>query len=131
METEPKDQKNRVQRYLELVTGSLDEKRRYREFKARCKALPTNYRTAIEAVERYLTYFGGITTGDVLVRMLDDLAELFEQSAADATPIRTIVGDDPVEFVETFLANYSEGRWINKERARLIAAIDLAAGDHE
>ena len=60
-------------------------------------------------------------------RMLEDLADLFEQSAANGTPIRAVVGEDPVEFAETFLANYSEGQWINKERSRLIKAIDDAA----
>ena len=41
--------------------------------------------------------------------MLEDLADLFEQAAADGTPIREIVGEDPVEFAETFLQNYSKG----------------------
>ena len=72
-------------------------------------------------------YFGSITRGDTLVSMLEDLADLFEQSAADGTPIREIVGEDPVEFAETFLQNYSEGQWINKERERLTKAIDRAA----
>ena len=81
------------------------------------------------ALERYLAYFGAITKGDALMAMLEDLADLFEQSAADGTPIRTIVGDDPVEFAETFLANYSEGRWIDKERKRLTDTIDRVAGD--
>ena len=74
-------------------------------------------------------YFGGITKGDTLMSMLDDLADLFEQAAADRTQIRAIVGDDPVEFAETFLANYSEGQWINKERKRLNDAIDSVARD--
>ena len=42
--------------------------------------------------------------------MLEDVADLFERAAADGTPIREIVGDDPVEFVEAFVANYPEGR---------------------
>jgi DNA-binding ferritin-like protein (Dps family) len=113
-------------RWVEKVIGSLEEKKLYREYKARAAALPENYRTAINGIERYLTYFGGITSGEVLVRMFDDLIVLFEQSAADGTPVRAVVGDDPVEFVEAFLANYAEGRWINKERQRLIAAIELA-----
>ena len=33
-------------------------------------------------------YFGGITKGDILMSMLEDLVDLFEQSAADGTPIR-------------------------------------------
>ena len=38
----------------------------------------------------------------------EDLADLFEQAAADGTPIREIVGKDPVEFVEAFAENYSQ-----------------------
>jgi DNA-binding ferritin-like protein (Dps family) len=116
-------------KWIERVTGPLEEKKRYKQYKARTAQLPANYRTAIDALERYLTYFGSITKGDILVSMLEDLADLFEQSAASETPIRAIVGEDPVEFAETFLQNYSEGQWINKERERLTNAIDRAAGD--
>ena len=115
--------------WIEQVTGSLEQKKRYRQYKARTKQLPANYRTAIDALDRYLMYFGSITRGDTLVSMLEDLADLFEQSAADGTPIREIVGEDPVEFAETFLQTYSEGQWINKERERLTKAIDRAAGE--
>jgi len=115
--------------WIEQVTGSLEQKKRYRQYKARTKQLPANYRTALEALDRYLMYFGSITRGDTLVSMLEDLADLFEQSAADGTPIREIVGEDPVEFAETFLQNYSEGQWINKERERLTKDIDRAAGE--
>lgn len=116
-------------RWIELVTGPLEEKKQYCEAKARIKRLPANYRAAAEAVERYLMYAGGIAKGDVVVRMYADLVELFEQSAANETPIRNIVGTDPVEFVEAFIANYSDGSWIGKERRRLTDAIDRAAGD--
>jgi DNA-binding ferritin-like protein (Dps family) len=115
--------------WIEQITGSIEQKRSYRQYKARMARLPANYRTAIDALERYLTYFGAITKGDILVSMLEDLADLFEQSAANGTPIRAVVGEDPVEFAETFLQNYSEGQWINKERKRLISAIDRAAGE--
>ena len=112
-----------------LIARMIDEKRRYRRYKQRTRQLPANYSTAIAAVERYLMYFGAITKGDILASMLEDLADLFEQSAASGTPIRTVVGEDPVEFAEVFLQNYAEGRWINKERERLTTAIDLSAGD--
>ncbi len=115
--------------WIEKVTGSIEHKKRYRKYKARTEQLPTNYRTAIEALNRYLMYFGGITKGDTLVAMLEDLADLFEQSAANGTPIRAIVGENPVEFVEAFLQNYAEGQWINKERERLINAIDRVASN--
>lgn len=114
-------------KWIELVTGSLAEKRQYREYRARLKQLPGNYRDVAAAVERYLMYAGGIAKGDVLVRMYGDLVGLFEESAANETPVRDIVGEDPVEFVETFIANYSDGFWLNKERQRLIQAIERAA----
>ena len=115
-------------RWIEAVTGSLEQKREYRQYKARIKQLPPGYRTAVEAVERYLMYAGGISKGDVLVQMYGDLVDLFEQGAADGTPLRDIVGDDPVAFVEDFVANYADGSWVQKERQRLTDAIDLAAG---
>jgi len=115
--------------WIEMVTGSLEQKKQYRRYKARIKQLPGNYRAAAEALERYLMYAGGIAKGDVLVRMYGDLVDLFEQSAANGTPIRDIVGDDPIEFVEAFIANYSDGSWINKERDRLTKAIERAAGE--
>ncbi|MHC6220790.1 DUF1048 domain-containing protein [Arthrobacter sp. MMS24-S77] len=115
--------------WIEQLTGSLEQKKQYRQYKTRVEQLPADYRAAATALERYLMYYGSITKGDVLVSMLGDLADLFEQSAADGTPIREIVSDDPVEFAETFMRNYTGGQWINKERERLTKAIDAAAGD--
>ena len=68
--------------------------------------------------------------GDSLTSMLEDLADLFEQSAANGTPVREVVGEDPVEFAEAFLRNYPEGQWISRERERLTNAIDRVAGSH-
>ena len=114
--------------WIEQITGALEQKKRYRQYKARTQQLPANYRAAIDALDRYLMYFGAITKGDTLVSMLEDLADLFEQSVVNGTPIRAVAGENPVEFAETFLQNYSEGQWINKERERLTSAIDRAAG---
>ena len=115
--------------WIEKITGSLEQKKRYREYKVRKEQLPEKYRAAIEALDRYFMYFGGITKGETLVSMVEDLANLFEESAANGTPIRAIVGEDPVEFAETFLQNYEEGQWINKERRRLVDTINRIAGD--
>lgn len=116
---------------IEKMVGSIDDKRRWREYKARVKALPPSYRKTVEALERYLNYYGGIIKGETIMRMLEDLADLFEQGAADKTPIRAIVGEDPVDFVDTFLSNYSEGQWINKERERLVGSIESAEAEQE
>lgn len=116
-----------IQKMIEVVVGSVDDKRRYRQYTVRVKALPEGYRTAVQAIERYLGYAGGIVKGDALVAMLEDLVDLFEQSAAAGTPVRAVVGEDPVEFVDEFLRNYADGQWISRERDRLISSIKQAA----
>jgi DNA-binding ferritin-like protein (Dps family) len=114
-----------ISKFTSKVIG---DKRRWREYKARTRQLPQNYRTAIDALERYLMYFGS-ADGDSAASMFEDLADLFEQAAADGTPIREIVGEDPVEFVEAFLQNYSKGGWVTRERERLVNAIARAEGE--
>lgn len=113
-------------RWFELVTGSLDHKKQYRRDTARIEALPEPYGAAAKAVQRYLMYYGGVTDGDTAVRMFGDLADLWERAAADGTTVRAIVGDDPVEFAETFAQAYTGKQWIDKERARLVKAIEDA-----
>ncbi|WP_214319963.1 DUF1048 domain-containing protein [Nonomuraea sediminis] len=128
MATEPNEPKSRYRQYLEMVTGPLEDKKRYRQYKARKQQLPANYHAAIDALDHYMQYFGP-ADAESLLAMLDDLADLFEQSAADGTPIREVVGEDPVEFAEAFLRNYPGGSWIGRERERLTKAIDRVAGD--
>ena len=113
---------------LEFMSKMIGEKRRWWEYKARIAKLPANYREAVEAFERYMMYFGS-EDADSVCSMFEDLAELFEQSAADGTPIRKVVGEDAVEFIDAFLRNYPEGQWRHRERDRLTNAIAQVARD--
>jgi DNA-binding ferritin-like protein (Dps family) len=112
--------------WIEKVVGDLGDKKKYREYKARVKALSAPYREAASGLERYLMYLGPSDDGKSLIAMLTDLAELLEQGAADATPIRNLVGADPVDFADVFMENYGGGSWIRKERERLTKSIDRA-----
>jgi DNA-binding ferritin-like protein (Dps family) len=112
-----------------MAAGWIEQKRHYRQYKARIEQLPASYRTAVAALERYTNYLGGLGDGASILSMLDDLADLFEQGAADRTPVREIVGEDPVEFAEAFLRNYPAGQWITRERERLTRSIERAAGE--
>ena len=112
--------------WIEALTGSLEQKKQWKAYRARIEALPEPYRTSAKALERYFMYSGGVTDGDTLVTMWGDFVELWERAAADGTPVRAIVGDDPVEFAETFTQAYSGTHWIDKERARLVKSIDDA-----
>jgi DNA-binding ferritin-like protein (Dps family) len=113
-------------KWIETLTGSLEQKKQYKQDKARIDALPDPYGAAAKALHRYLMYSGGIVDGDTLITMFGDLADLWERAAADGTPVRDIVGDDPVEFAESFARAYLGKQWIDKERARLVKAIDDA-----
>lgn len=118
-------------KWIEALTGSLEQKKQYREAKKRIEALPEPYRTVATAQHRYSMYYGGITDGDTLVQMFLDLADLWERAAVDGTPVRDIVGDDAVEFAETYAQAYGGTQWIDKERARLIKAVDDATREGE
>ena len=113
-------------KWIEALTGSLEQKKQYKKNRARIDALPAPYGEAAKAMHRYFMYYGGITDGDTLITMFGDLADLWERAAVDKTPLREIVGDDPVEFAEAFAQAYVGTQWIDKERARLVAAIDDA-----
>lgn len=111
-------------KWIETLTGSLEQKRNYKEYRRRIGALPEPYRSAARAFERYLMYCGGvITDDDTLGQMLNDFADLWERAAADETPLREIVGDDPVDMAESFAQAYRGKQWVDKERARLVESI--------
>jgi DNA-binding ferritin-like protein (Dps family) len=112
--------------WFETLTGPLSQKKQYRQDKARIEALPEPYGSVAKAMHRYITYFAGVTDGDTLVTMFGELADLWERASLDATPVRDIVGDDPVGFAETFAQAYAGKQWIDKERARFVATVDSA-----
>jgi DNA-binding ferritin-like protein (Dps family) len=76
-------------------------------------------------------YYGGVTEGGTMVQMFTDLADLWERAAIDGAPIGGIVGEDPIEFAETFAQAYGGKRWIDKERERLTKAVEDAKKKEE
>ena len=103
----------------------ITEKRQFRRYRRRVKQLPEPTQTVVRAFERYVFIFAWHNSTSSLA-MLDDLVELFEQYAADGVPLSSIVADDPVEFIETFMAGYPVGSWIAKERQTLADAVSRA-----
>ncbi|CAM4320844.1 DUF1048 domain-containing protein [Nocardia ninae] len=106
-----------------FISKVVGPKLRWRKYKSRVSQLPPNYRTAVEAIERYMMHFVP-TDGEASISMFDDLADRFEQAAAQGTPIREIVGPDPGEFVGTLVHNYTDGGYVSaRVRKKLIEAI--------
>ena len=113
-------------KWIETLTGSLEQKKQYKQYRARIDALPEPYGTVAKALQRYFMYYGGVTDGETALTMFGDFADLWERAAADGTPVGSIVGDDPVAFADAFAEAYAGKRWIDKERARLTKAIEDA-----
>ncbi len=112
-----------------FIAKVVGPKRRWRAYKARVRELPENYGAAVDAIERYLMHFVPVD-GDATAREFEDLADLFERAAADGTPIREIVGEDPVEFADTFAQNYTKGGYApDRAKERLTSAIKRAEAE--
>ncbi len=114
--------------FSKLISKVIGPKQGWRESKARARRLPASYRTALDALERYLNYLGPGGDGGAVYA---DLIDLFEQSATNGTPLREVVGEDPVAFIETFIQNYPEGHWRAGERERFINAIERIEQEEE
>jgi DNA-binding ferritin-like protein (Dps family) len=112
----------------DFTTKMIGDKRRWREYKARTRQLPESYRTAVDGIERYLMHFGAVDA-DSAASIFEDVADIFERAAADETPIRDIVGDDPVQFVDALVDNYEKGGYVARERQRLVDSIAAAEAE--
>ncbi|RLV55508.1 DUF1048 domain-containing protein [Aeromicrobium phragmitis] len=117
--------------FLDKVVGEMSDKRRWREYKARVKALPAAYGTAADGLERYLLSRGTVTRADALMSMLEQLADQFERAAADGRPIRAVVGADPVRYADDLAAAYADREHTDPEHQRLIATIAAAEAQQE
>ena len=57
-----------------FLTKLVGDKRRWRQYRSRIAALPANYRTAVDGIERYLMRFGP-TDAESAASLLDDVAD--------------------------------------------------------
>jgi DNA-binding ferritin-like protein (Dps family) len=112
----------------DMTAKVIGDKKRWRAYRARTRALPEAYRTAVDGIERYLMFFGAVD-GDSAASVFEDVADIFERAAADGTPIRDIVGDDPAAFVDDLVANYDKGGYVAREKMRLDDAIARAEAE--
>ncbi|WP_291280162.1 DUF1048 domain-containing protein [Galactobacter sp.] len=118
---------------IEYIVGDLEAKKQWREYKTRVKALPSAYRTAYKGLERYATIFGPVDHSDSMMNMFGDLVDLMERAAVDGHPVRDVVGEDPTDFMESFIDAYrGNGKsFVEKERFKLADSLDRAVAEQE
>ena len=81
--------------FLEKIVGDLEEKKEWKEMKARAKALPA-YRTAYEEIQKYIWKTSGVGS----IAPFQNLLDLFEEGAAYGRNVLEITGDDVAGFAD-------------------------------
>ncbi|GGE57218.1 DUF1048 domain-containing protein [Priestia taiwanensis] len=99
----------------------IQEKREYRAYKKRVNELPEEHKKAMKAIENYMWNFA---KGSGMLAVLKNILEMLENSVSDGLSIREVVGNDLAEFADSFLAEFPEETWIDKQRNTLRDSIE-------
>lgn len=93
----------------ELIIGSLDDKRKYKQMMRRVENLPKDYSFAFKQIQKYIYTVGGVS-GDVTMfnnlNIFEDLLDLFEESVADKRNIIDVIGNNVSKFCDEFISAY-------------------------
>ncbi|TWD96584.1 DNA-binding ferritin-like protein (Dps family) [Neobacillus bataviensis] len=103
---------------FEKIIGSLDDKREWRAMEARAKALPSEYRNAYKAMQKYMwTAGGGPTDWKDSSRIFNGILDLFEEGAAEGRKVTDLTGEDVAAFCDELVKD--EQTWKDKYRKKL------------
>lgn len=94
----------------------LADKQRYHQYKAEKQQLPSEYRQALDALEKYMYNFAG---NNGFMEVLYQTLELFTESAANRVPVKQVIGNDPVIFANNLMAQYPDNLWFAKMQNNL------------
>jgi DNA-binding ferritin-like protein (Dps family) len=104
--------------FFEKIIGSLDDKREWRAMEARAKALPSEYRNAYKAIQKYMwTAGGGPTDWKGTSRIFGGILDLLEQGAAEGKKVTDLTGEDVAAFCDELVKD--EQTWKDKYRKKL------------
>lgn len=81
------------------------DKREYREYAARVKAMPADYAFVYEKMVNYMWGYAGGGDGYDMLKLQYDLIELFETSAAEGKRVLEVTGEDVAAFCDELLRN--------------------------
>lgn len=105
---------------LDTVTEGLrslatlrEDKRQYRKYLERVKALPAEYQFVYRKMTDYMWSYSGGGNGYDMIALQSDLLELFEAGTAEGKPVLELTGEDIAAFCDELLRNavtYTEKR---------------------
>lgn len=108
-----------------IIKKLVGDKKQYRAFKKAEHELPEPYRSTLEALEKYMWNFA---KGSGFMAVLEELLDIFQESAQQGIPVANIVGADPVAFCDEIMAQYPDDLWLityqNKLRQNIKEILD-------
>ncbi|WP_147536175.1 DUF1048 domain-containing protein [Bacillus marasmi] len=107
---------------FEKIIGSLDDKREWKAMEARAKALPSEYRNAYKAIQKYMWTAGGPTEWKDVSRIFNGIIDLFEEGAAEGKKVTDLTGKDVAAFCDELVKDSKT--WKDKYRTKLNDSID-------
>jgi DNA-binding ferritin-like protein (Dps family) len=102
-----------MNKFLDTILGSLDEKKEWRRTEARAKALPAEYATTYKEIKSYIFGTSGIETIQPLVVLVD----MLEEAAANNKHPLDITGPDVAAFADELVRD--EQTYFERRRKKL------------
>lgn len=103
---------------FDKIVGNLDDKREWKAMEARAKVLPSEYRKAYEAMQKYMWTAGAAPLEwKETSRIFGGILDLFEEGAAEGKKVTDLTGEDVAAFCDDLVKD--EKTWRDKYRTKL------------
>ena len=102
-----------IEKGFESLKTLKKDKREYKEFLERVKALPADYGFVYKKISEYLWSYAGGGDGYDMLAIQAGLLELFETGAANGKQVLEVTGEDVAAFADELLRSartYTEDR---------------------
>ncbi|CAM4296110.1 DUF1048 domain-containing protein [Paenibacillus tarimensis] len=103
--------------FIEKIIGSMDDKREWKAMETRAKSLPSEYRSAYNAIKEYIWTSGGATDWKDISRIFNGILDLFEEGAASGKTVTDLIGEDAASFCDELVKDAKT--WKDKNRQKL------------
>jgi DNA-binding ferritin-like protein (Dps family) len=100
---------------IEKIIGNMEDKRAYRAYRKRVKALPGEYGIVMKEMQSYIWSCGSL---DGSLDLLYDLATLMETSAAEGKRVLDVTGGDVTAFCDALIREWQGRTWQDTVRKK-------------
>ena len=106
---------------MDFIKNMINDKKEYKEQLSRVEKLPEDYRFVFKKIQEYIWSFAGGDGSDML-KVQQELIELFEMSSANGKHILEVTGEDVAGFCDDFICDTK--KWTDKYGDKLNSNIN-------